>query len=740
MRTDRRALIVGIENYKTFTQVKYAVNDAEIIDEALNEYQCQFSCITLLNEQATARNILSNFKSLFTECDDDAVIIFFFAGHGVTIDNGTFLVTLDTETDDISPGVHLARLIEIINFNRKINQSCVFLFDCCHAGAFPLETYSISVDAIQKTILTSTGIALIAATTDTDKAYASDQWTQGVFTQWLFHGLVGGAANNEGKITIFTLYDFISKAMAEHGQQTPVFKVTTFGKSPILGDGFSPREEIAISKLTEAKWIEIDTITRDRLQFLHRSLDIDSESWVKHSYRDTSAALSDLITWRVDLERSHPELKKLDSFRRYDTEIMQIQTRLSSLYEGLVIANGTVTSTIGMGGFGTVYKVDTGSGFQAYKVYHSNQLHEYQKIKSFRRGYRAMKNLNHPNVVRVMGQTSAPEGFFMQYIDGPNFRAWWTDDLGTMLNLLHIIAQALEHAHLLGVVHRDVKPENIIIDTNNPERPIPYLTDFDLAWYSTGTVFSTIDNPLAVFGHYLYAAPEQYDKPNSEITRKCTTDVYGFGQLCFYAICNSDPERDSASSVATLKNRLGTWTNAEAAHKFLAMYQKCIQRAPANRFQSMNHVSTSLIEIRNLLIDPDKSSILSQEQFMNELVFSLFAFEKEPTKNFSSRSGRTSINIQNILRDSIQIKFDVIQGYTTIHGTFDQQRNTINRRVDSAIDDMNKRFHNITLRRHRETAADTYSTRVEMQGNILMLSGVEFCREMINSVLTCIES
>jgi serine/threonine protein kinase len=739
MRTDRRALIVGIENYKNFNKVKYAINDADIISETLSEYQCQFSCTTLLDDQATTREILAKFRAMFAECDDDAVIIFFFAGHGVTIDDGTFLVTIDNETDDISPGVHLTRLIEIINSKRKPNQSCIFLLDCCHAGAFPLENYSISIDSIQETILKSTGVALIAATTDTEKAYASDQWTQGVFTQWLFHGLVGGAANNEGKITIFTLYDFISKAMAEHGQQTPVFKVTAFGKSPVLGDSFSPREEISISKLTDAKWIEIDTITRDRLRILRNNLDVDPESWTKHSYRDTSVALSDLITWRVELERSHPELKKHEHFRRYDVDIMQIQTRLSNLYDGLVVANGTVINTIGMGGFGTVYKVDIGSGFQAYKVYHSNQLHEYHKLKSFRRGYRAMKSLNHPNVVQVTGQTSAPEGFFMQYIDGPNFRDWWTDDLGTMLNILHIIAQALEHAHLLGVVHRDVKPENIIIDANNSEHPVPYLTDFDLAWYSTGTVFSTLANPVAVFGHYLYAAPEQYDKPDSEITRKCTTDVYGFGQLCFYAICKSDPERDSASSITTLKNRLGTWVNAEAAQKFLDMYQKCIQRVPASRFQSMNQVSAALLEIRNLLIDPDKSGILSQEKFIKELIFSIFGFEKEPTNNFTSRSGRTSINLQSIAKDSVHVKFDAIQGYTGISGTFDQQRNAINRRVDDVIDDMSKK-HRVILRRHREITPDTYSTRIEIQGTILTLSGVEICREMIINVLGCIES
>lgn len=737
MRTDRQALIVGIENYLVLPQAYYAENDANLIEETLREYQFQFSIRKLINKQATSSEILRQFRSMFMESEENAILVFYFAGHASTIDEGTFLITLDQEEDEINPGVHFSRLIEMIKSKRKSGQTCIIILDCCHAGAMEIDGCHINLDSVQNSIVGSSGIALFAATSENDKAHGDLNLQQGSFTNCLFDGLMGGAVDATGAVTIFTLYDYISKAMSINKLQKPIFKTTVFGIPPIIGDGFTPRIQIEVSKLTDAKWLEIITNTKEQILRIKKMCECDQEEWKKSTFIHASGELSALLGWRDELQKSHPELKTKKEYFSSDMEITQIQVQLTNIQEGLLTSFGTVESEIGMGGFGTVYKVKDQSSYLAYKVYHATQLHEKQKLKSFKRGYRAMLKLHHPNIVQVKGYTNAPEGFFMQYIDGPNFRDWWTDDTVQMIDILVIIAQAIDHAHSQGVVHRDIKPENIIIDARDYQKPIPYLTDFDLAWYSTGTVYSTVENPVKVFGHYLYAAPEQYDKPDSEITRKCTTDVYGFGQLCYFSICKSDPARDNASSVSSLQSRLSKWPNGSAANKFMQLYIKSTQKVPSDRYQNMQEICKELLEIKSLLVDPDNTQFITNEEFVKQLTFSLFGFDIPPSKTFTSKSGRTQMYLSTISRNSIQIRFEAILGYTAVTGTFDQQRNTINRRIDEAIGKYGK---NGLVKRHAEKIADTFSTTVEISGNNQNLKGVTFCYEVISTVLSCIES
>jgi serine/threonine protein kinase len=739
MGTSRRALLVGIQEYQLFGKLDYARDDAALIREVLTEYEYQFSCTLLLDQDATSSNIRMHFKALFEDADEDAILIFFYAGHGVTVSGSTYLITLEKE-DSLEESINLQWLINIISHSRKQKQTCVFILDCCHAGALPVEDIAVSIDKIKEAITSSIGVTLMAATESHSVANESTRLEQGIFTHWLFSGLSGGGANADGKVTILSLYEFVSKGMAEfHKSQKTVLKTTTVGDSPVLGSGFAPQTAIDPSALSDAKMQEIDNMTRERINLLSKSIQAPFEFWMSHVHKETSIALSELVEWRSKLKNSHPELKTSQPFLVYENEIIPLQTKLANLQVGTVLPEGVVERKIGEGGFGSVYAVQTSAGIQAYKVYHANTLHDKDKVKAFMRGYSAMKKLDHPNIVRVIQNTSAPLGFFMQHIDGQNFRDWWSDDPARYMNVLHIIAQTLEHAHLRGVVHRDIKPENILIANGDMDRPVPYLTDFDLAWYSMATVFSsTGTSAVSAFGHYLYAAPEQYESPNSEITRKPASDIYGFGQLCYFAICGKDPARDGAISTSALKERLHNWTSADAARKFVDMYAKCIKRTPSHRYRTMNDVSTALIEVRNLLLDPDNSKTVTYLQFLDELVFSIFGFDVLPSSLFSSRSQRTQVELSQVTYEKTEIKFDVMQGFLGLTGSYDSQKAAINKRIDDALDEIRAK-HQIVLSRHNERAADVYSTRIQLPGNYLTLAGVAICREVIGNVISRIE-
>jgi len=444
------------------------------------------------------------------------------------------------------------------------------------------------------------------------------------------------------------------------------------------------------------------------------------------------------IEWRASIQRNYPEVRNHKSFTQYDNDVTQFQATLANIELGTRISKGVVSTQIGSGGFGQVFVVETESTLFAYKVYHAGQLFDKGKVRAFQRGFRSMKKLDHPNIIKAVESSEAPISFYMQYVDGLNFRSWWTDDIVKIMNVLHIVAQTLEYAHQQEVIHRDIKPENIIIEDNDSGTAVPYLTDFDLAWYSMASVFSSIGG-AAAFGHYLYAAPEQYETPESDITKKPTTDIYGFGQLCYFAICGKDPARDSVLSTHALRERVQRWNSAEAARKFIEMYSRCIQRTPSERFQSMSDVSTTIIETRNLLIDPDHNVEISEDRFIRELVFSMFGFEINPTRIFNSRSGRTQVNISQLSNARIEIVFEAMREYTGLAGTYEQQKNSITRRIDNAISELEKQIGR-PMYKHPDRYSRTYLTRIDMPGNYLTLLGTSWCKGIIQAVLDALES
>ena len=138
----------------------------------------------------------------------------------------------------------------------------------------------------------------------------------------------------------------------------------------------------------------------------------------------------------------------------------------------------------------TVWKVEPqdGGSLKAFKVYHPQDIYDEEKIRRFRRGYDAMKQMDHPHIVKVHNFVECPLGFYMDFVDGPNLRSFTgtVDDPRALVLILLAIGETLKHAHQRSVVHRDVKPENILMAYNAGQWR-PFLTDFDLAWYSTAT-------------------------------------------------------------------------------------------------------------------------------------------------------------------------------------------------------------------------------------------------------------
>ena len=309
MRSDRRALIIGIDEYKLLQKLDFPQNDAISLFEILQSYNCQFSC-DLMGVEAKASTIREKFKALFSDADENATLLFYFAGHAQTIHGGTYLITCDAE-EDVESGVYFQRLIDIVSNSRKPNQSCIFILDCCRAGALPIEQAKIDFTSLQNIVSSSLGITLLAATEEDKDAIEREDLQHGVFTYWLIEGLKGQAANQNGDVTISSLQEYLSDVMTKRSyKQRVVYKTTTVGASPVLAKGYSPNTHKALSLLSADQLREVEVTSRDSIIRLQDKSRVDYNLWITRGYMEVSNETSQLVSWRDELRSKRVVVKE----------------------------------------------------------------------------------------------------------------------------------------------------------------------------------------------------------------------------------------------------------------------------------------------------------------------------------------------------------------------------------------------------------------------------------------------
>ena len=186
-----------------------------------------------------------------------------------------------------------------------------------------------------------------------------------------------------------------------------------------------------------------------------------------------------------------------------------IGKKLDGLYE--------VRELIGSGGMANVYKavmlgqkgaVPAGT-VVAVKVLRQEYMHDPDLVRRFKNESKAISLLNHPNIVKVydVSVNDDLQYIVMEYVDGMTLREYLNQRGGRLTNreTVHFISQilkALEHAHANGVVHRDIKPQNIMLLDNGQLR----MMDFGIARISRA------ENQLSggkAMGSVHYISPEQ---------------------------------------------------------------------------------------------------------------------------------------------------------------------------------------------------------------------------------------
>lgn len=204
---------------------------------------------------------------------------------------------------------------------------------------------------------------------------------------------------------------------------------------------------------------------------------------------------------------------------------------------------------LGRGGMGTVYLAEhiLLGRQRALKFISSELSQDSTFLRRFRREAQAATQLQHPNVVQVVDLDQGEDGspyMAMEYVEGPDLRhalAAGALPVERALAIARGIAQGLGEAHAKGIIHRDVKPENILLAGGNGAPEIPKLLDFGIAAMKESTTAASRTHGLMLTPQY--ASPEQWKGMASELLDG-RADLYALGgvlnemltgQTCFHS-------------------------------------------------------------------------------------------------------------------------------------------------------------------------------------------------------------
>jgi serine/threonine protein kinase len=226
----------------------------------------------------------------------------------------------------------------------------------------------------------------------------------------------------------------------------------------------------------------------------------------------------------------------------------------------------TLHYEIARGGMGVVYsgRQDFLDRRVAVKLL-SVELGGESFVQRFQREAKILAGIKHPNIVacHLAGQTEEGQSYLvMEFIDGPSLKKWIADNgpvpVRAALRTARATAQALGHAHSLGIIHRDVKPENILLETVTSTAldvtfPFtPKVVDLGLARASEGSASLGLTSPGSVMGTPATMSPEQYDEPDAVDFR---TDIYGLGCVLYEMLVGQPAFRGRKLSEIVARKR-----------------------------------------------------------------------------------------------------------------------------------------------------------------------------------------
>lgn len=266
--------------------------------------------------------------------------------------------------------------------------------------------------------------------------------------------------------------------------------------------------------------------------------------------------------------------------------------------QGLILDNRyKIISKIGVGGMADVFKgEDTLLGRPvAVKILHSNFAGDDDFVARFKREAQAAGKLSHPNIVSMydVGFDQGYHYIVMEYIEGETLKEYITRherlSIDNAVKFTIAIAEGLEHAHAMGIVHCDIKPHNVLITKQGRIK----VTDFGIARAMNAGTTMMYTNSIIGSAHYL--SPEQASgKPVNG-----STDIYSLGAVLYEMLTGRVPyEGETPISVALkhVRERLipPTRYNPSIPTLLEAAVIKALAKRPEDRFSNITEMIAAL--------------------------------------------------------------------------------------------------------------------------------------------------
>jgi len=287
--------------------------------------------------------------------------------------------------------------------------------------------------------------------------------------------------------------------------------------------------------------------------------------------------------------------------------VADFDDHIAALSPGSSLGHYMIEEAIGSGGMGEVYlATDTKlSRKVALKTLPPSYIGEPSFLRRFRNEAQAAANINHPNVATLYSVEEIDGIHFltMEYIEGKTLDKLIPQDgldLKIFIKWFEPIAQALAAAHDRGIIHRDIKPGNIMIATDGT----PKILDFGLAQIERSLVgnpslANDITAPGQIIGTPAYMSPEQAQGADVDVR----SDIFSLGTVMYEALTGKRPFRGSTQGSivkAVIHSNPDPITAQRGDVPFLVakMVARCLQKSPGDRFQSIREVCSILKETR----------------------------------------------------------------------------------------------------------------------------------------------
>lgn len=267
-----------------------------------------------------------------------------------------------------------------------------------------------------------------------------------------------------------------------------------------------------------------------------------------------------------------------------------------------------ILEMIGGGGMATVYRAFDNilEREVAVKILHQDLALDERAVKRFRREAQSALTLSHPNIVSIydIGEGEGTYYIVMEYVKGLTLKDYIQNNhpipLEEALLIMEQIASAISHAHEYQIIHRDIKPQNILIDTNGNIK----ITDFGIAMLLQS---ATMTQTNTTIGSVHYLSPEQAN--GSVITYQ--TDIYSMGIL-FYELFAGAPPFQGESAVAVALHHIQTPVPSIRILRpeIPQSVENIILKAAAKDLKHRYHTVQEMVRDINECLQPDRLNVL----------------------------------------------------------------------------------------------------------------------------------